>query len=245
MLTLKKITWRIVFCVTFIILLFNQKAFAELKSMDYTKAVIHHSASPDVSAKVIDQWHKQRGFDGIGYHFVIRQSGAIEKGRVLNKIGAHAKGRNHYIGICLTGYDTFTTAQIKSLITLLNDLKITYIERHHELCPGKGLNLDYIRARLKTPKIQYGKASYYIDKITANGEKFNPKGYTCALKKGVTTYGKKFRVTNTANGKTVTVRQNDCGTLKPGRIIDLTPAAFKAIAGLRQGIANVKVEPLN
>ena len=211
-------------------------------AMDLTKAVIHHSASPDVSAKTIDLWHKQKGWLGIGYHFVIRANGTIEKGRALTKIGAHAKGRNNYIGICLTGYDKFTSAQVKSLITLLNDLGVSQIEKHYQKCPGKGLNIENIQKQLIKPKCLQGKASWYRDRITANGEKFNDSSLSCALKKGILTYGKRYKVTNLDNSKSIVVRHNDCGTLKTGRVIDLTPYAFSQLAPLRQGLINVKVE---
>ena len=121
-----------------IILLFASLCFGE---MDLTKAVIHHTASHDVSAEEIDRWHKKRGWDGIGYHFVIRANGDIEKGRSIYKKGAHARGRNHYIGIALTGYDVFTDEQIKSLKQLLKNWGIKHIEPHHEQCPGKGIDL--------------------------------------------------------------------------------------------------------
>jgi len=111
------------------------------------KAVIHHTASHDVSAKEIDRWHRERGWNGIGYHFVIRFNGDIERGRSMDKLGAHAKGRNHYVGIVLTGYDVFTEHQKNSLVTLLKDLNIVHIECHHEQCPGKGLDLNEIRKR--------------------------------------------------------------------------------------------------
>ena len=48
------------------------------------KIIIHCSATPrgvDYSAADIDKWHKQRGFRGIGYHYVIKLDGTIEKGR--------------------------------------------------------------------------------------------------------------------------------------------------------------------
>lgn len=118
---------------------------AEVEEMDLTKVVIHHSASLDVSVSTIDNWHRQRGFSEIGYHFVIRANGKIEKGRDIHKKGAHAKGRNNYIGICLTGYDSFTDSQIKSLIMLLRKLGIKEIYPHHEKCPGKGIDWNYIR----------------------------------------------------------------------------------------------------
>ncbi len=87
----------------------------QVSAVDTTRAVIHHTASHDVSAAEIDRWHKQntyidkngkeRHWDGIGYHFVIRTDGTIEKGRDIQKQGAHAKGRNDRLGIVLTGYD--------------------------------------------------------------------------------------------------------------------------------------------
>lgn len=110
--------------------------------VDTSKAVIHHTASPCwTTAKDIDKWHKERGWDGIGYHFVIRCDGKIEKGRSLSKQGAHAKGRNNRVGIALVGHDEFTDAQIVSLAKLLSDLGVSHIEGHHEECPGKGIKL--------------------------------------------------------------------------------------------------------
>ena len=116
--------------------------------VDTSKAVIHHTASHDVSADTINDWHKERGWDGIGYHFVIRQNGQVETGRSLKKYGAHALGRNNYIGIVLTGYDNFTQAQLNSLVNLLKQLGVKNIERHHEECPGQGLDVESIQKEL-------------------------------------------------------------------------------------------------
>jgi N-acetylmuramoyl-L-alanine amidase len=95
-----------------------------------TAVILHCSATPDYSADnelfdffgadEINDWHKQRGFDKIGYHIVVRRSGAIEYGRALvpPKVekGAHCKPTNSYsIGICYIGTKIPTTAQIKSL----------------------------------------------------------------------------------------------------------------------------------
>ena len=110
--------------------------------VDTSTAVIHHTVSHDVSAKTIDQWHKERGWDGIGYHFVIRKDGTVEEGRSLSKQGAHAKGRNKFVGIVLTGYDEFTNLQIKSLKKLLRQLNTRVVERHHVKCPGEGLDVE-------------------------------------------------------------------------------------------------------
>ena len=116
-------------------------------SMDYTKAVIHHTAGSalsdrDLTVEEIDRYHKERGWDGIGYHFLIRKDGTVYKGRPLWKKGAHAKGRNNYIGIALTGYQTFTDEQVSSLKKLLKDLGVTHVERHHEECPSDALDVE-------------------------------------------------------------------------------------------------------
>ncbi|KAI9446345.1 plant expansin [Lactarius indigo] len=52
--------------------------------------------------------------------------------------------------------------------------------------------------------------------------------------------GKQVRITNTENGKTVTVTvADDCPTCKNANSIDLSVAAFKAIATLEQGVASI------
>ena len=55
-----------------------------------------------------------------------------------------------------------------------------------------------------------------------------------------------YRVTNSANGKTVIVRHNDFGPGKKatarGVVIDLSPAAFEKIANKDLGVITVTVE---
>ena len=98
--------------------------------------VIHCSDSSFGDALVIDQWHKENGWTGCGYHFVItngRQSsksnylqstdGQIQSARSLSKSGAHAKRYNGtYIGICLIGKKDFTDQQIFKLGSLIKEL---------------------------------------------------------------------------------------------------------------------------
>lgn len=100
--------------------------------------VVHCSATAegrDFSAADIDRWHRERGWSGIGYHFVIRLDGTLEPGRPLQTPGAHVAGHNaRSIGICLIGgidakgksKNTFTEAQMRSLVTLLKDLRARY-----------------------------------------------------------------------------------------------------------------------
>ncbi len=101
--------------------------------------VIHHSATDSGSAATFDTWHRARGWDELGYHFVINNGrggtdGAIEVGPRWRKQkwGAHCKTpSNRYndygIGICLVGDFNKarpTAAQLKSLrklVTFLSD----------------------------------------------------------------------------------------------------------------------------
>ena len=68
--------------------------------------VVHCSATrpdQDIGVETIRQWHKSRGFSDIGYHYVINRRGCVEAGRALKHQGAHTKGHNNSIGICLLG----------------------------------------------------------------------------------------------------------------------------------------------
>lgn len=97
--------------------------------------IIHCSATPegrDYSAADINGWHLRRGFNRIGYHYVIRIDGSIEGGRPLYMPGAHCRGRNsNSIGICYIGgltadgrkpKDTRTLRQRGALRSLVNRL---------------------------------------------------------------------------------------------------------------------------
>lgn len=99
------------------------------------------------SAKQIDRWHRQLGWNGIGYHYVIRRNGMVERGRPETVVGAHCRGHNlHSIGVCYEGgldaggkpCDTRTEAQKQSLLQLLKELRGRYpqaiILGHKQLC---------------------------------------------------------------------------------------------------------------
>jgi len=111
------------------------------------KIVIHCSDSPHGrgdDAQTIHRWHKQRGWDGIGYHFVILENGEIQNGRPLYWQGAHVNGHNKdTIGICLIGRDAFTQEQFSSLDNLAKGLMRMYgleekdVVGHGELDRGK------------------------------------------------------------------------------------------------------------
>lgn len=86
--------------------------------------------------KEIDKWHRDRGFRMIGYHYYIARSGEVVVGRQLGTTGAHAKGHNQTIGICLAGgfgsdaddlaTDHFTAVQLASAYDLIRKLQEQY-----------------------------------------------------------------------------------------------------------------------
>ena len=84
---------------------------AEFRSAtrDITEVVVHwtaHFINQDIGAEEIHGQHKTDGFKGIGYHYVIRKDGTIERGRPINKRGAHAKANGHNefsIGVAFVG----------------------------------------------------------------------------------------------------------------------------------------------
>lgn len=108
-----------------------------IKSVDYL--VIHCSATKDtqdIGAAEIRKWHRERGWFDIGYHYVIRRDGTVEKGRPDTQPGAHARGFNHVsLGICLVGgvaddgkkpEANFTAEQWEALHVLVEDLLCDY-----------------------------------------------------------------------------------------------------------------------
>ena len=133
-----------------------------VKRKDTNRVIFHHSLSRDVSASVMKVWHvNERGWEDIGYHFVIRDDGRIEGGRPQEYIGAHAKGNNDdSIGVCLTGDFSKappSDAQISSACALYyslckqykKDLGIGFHRLTPDPCPGLLLDRKVFRERLQ------------------------------------------------------------------------------------------------
>lgn len=132
------------------------------------KIIIHCSATMpkmDIGVKEIRKWHKARGWNDIGYHFVIRRNGELEIGRDINLTGAHVKGHNvGSIGICMVGgvneyndaEDNFTVAQWDTARQLLTYFQIDYpyatIHGHNEYankaCPSFDVQKELNQGRL-------------------------------------------------------------------------------------------------
>ena len=135
-------------------------SFDSLSERSYTDMIVlHHTGVNDIdaSAEQIHEWHKNQNppWAGIGYHYVIRKDGTIERGRPEWAIGSHAYGENsHTIGVHLSGdfqQAEPTSQQIEKCAMLVADICERYgipidyehIVGHGELmatsCPGKNL----------------------------------------------------------------------------------------------------------
>ena len=123
------------------------------------RVTIHCSATNNgerLDISVIDQWHRDRGWTGVGYHMVIQPDGEVQNGRPLNVQGAHVEGENKgNIGICLIGTSKFKSRQIDSLRSRLDSVLMMYsikpweIWAHNQfqsaikqgkVCPGIPIN---------------------------------------------------------------------------------------------------------
>lgn len=95
-------------------------------------------------------------------------------------------------------------------------------------------------------KIEVNKASHYHDKFngrkTASGEIFSQKKFTAAT--NLYPIGKKLVVINAKNGDSVIIRVNDRISNRFSNRIDLTKAAFKEIANLKEGVIPVTVKEI-
>jgi N-acetylmuramoyl-L-alanine amidase len=132
------------------------------------KIIIHCTATPegrDVSIDTIREWHLDRGWSDIGYHYVIDIKGVSKEGRDLEVQGAHTKGYNkNSIGIAYVGgvekhrkdgkwitKDTRTENQKDRLEALILDLMDRFpnatLHGHNEFstkdCPSFDVQEEY------------------------------------------------------------------------------------------------------
>lgn len=132
-----------------------------------THIIVHTSVSTWGTAKDIDDWHKEQGYNEIGYHYVIengyptaksrregkrddKRAGLLTPGRPEDVVGAHCVGYNDKsIGVCLIGdvrKYPYEPEQIKSLITFLAikckqySVPVENILGHYETPNGRSHN---------------------------------------------------------------------------------------------------------
>ena len=134
---------------------FGTLFFIKPKFRDIKKIIIHCTGTKKgdrISREQIKRWHLERGFEDIGYHYIIEVDGNVQIGRPLHLVGAHCYGHNDdSIGIAYVGgldesgnpCNTLNVLQEKSLIQLCEKLKRQFqditIHGHNEFsnkhCP--------------------------------------------------------------------------------------------------------------
>jgi len=135
--------------------------------------VVHHSASVSGSAASFDRAHKARGWDGLGYDFVIGNGtgsgdGEVEVGYRWRQqgVGAHAGNteyNEHGIGICLVGNldeQHATARQMAALRALVHYLQVRCrisapsiighcnVPGKETRCPGRYFDIAQFRAEM-------------------------------------------------------------------------------------------------
>jgi len=131
----------------------------------HTAAHGTQSKNYDTTAAQIDMWHRERGFKMIGYHYVVRLGGKIEKGRNETDTGAHTLGLNAVsIGICFSGngnFHTWTADQSVNGLNLIRMLMQKYGIRPDHVIGHREVNRlveeGILQARYRTPKTCPGK----------------------------------------------------------------------------------------
>lgn len=114
-----------------------QKASKATRAIN--EVIVHCTATPegrDVSVDTIRGWHRAKGWNDIGYHWVVMLDGTLAQGRSEGQIGAHVEGHNTgtlgivYVGGVAadgkTAKDTRTPAQKATLLAAVKALIAKY-----------------------------------------------------------------------------------------------------------------------
>lgn len=111
--------------------------------------------------------------------------------------------------------------------------------------PSERDPIERTKHHKKTEVLSHGscEASFYgSGGRTASGEALSPSALTAAHR--TLPIGSKVRVRNRNNDRSVVVRINDRGPFVPGRCLDLSTAAMRAVGGLASGVIPVSYEVL-
>ncbi len=152
-----------------------QQVISLFPSRRWKYIIVHHSGTQEGSSLQFHRHHQEKGWDSIGYHFVIdngksgKPDGFIEitPRWLKQQHGAHCKASDMNsvaIGICLVGdfnQENVSPAQMGSLVYLVNDLKRYYripknnILGHRHVpesrtdCPGLRFPWDQFKRQLR------------------------------------------------------------------------------------------------
>jgi len=111
--------------------------------------VVHCSDSPNNpndgrldTAADIHRWHLERGWSGIGYHWVITEQGDIQAGRPQYWAGAGVRGHNsESIHVCMVGNGLYHGPQWIALAKKVRELTAAYpwaeVVGHNDLDSSK------------------------------------------------------------------------------------------------------------
>lgn len=124
--------------------------------------IVHCTDTPEgreVTVSDVDRWHREKGWAGCGYHYLVRLDGTVERGRAISRPGAHCKNHNaHSIGVCYAGgrdtngdaADTRTKEQKAALLKLVTNLIFKYranVHGHNDYarkdCPCFDVTAEY------------------------------------------------------------------------------------------------------
>jgi N-acetylmuramoyl-L-alanine amidase len=101
--------------------------------------VIHCTAHPDTAfgvgvAEIRRDHINERGWDDVGYHFVVRRNGEIECGRMESVKGAHCPPMNgSSLAIAWVGISLPTSQQWSSMVRLTKELMARYSVPTHRV----------------------------------------------------------------------------------------------------------------
>lgn len=124
--------------------------------------IIHTAAleGDNYDIEDVDAWHRERGWQMVGYHYFICKEGTIQQGRPDDLHGAHCLGMNtKSLGICFQGHgdhEEWTRDQRLSFQRLAAQKRKKYhipaenVHGHRryatKTCPGTLIQMDSVRA---------------------------------------------------------------------------------------------------
>lgn len=81
----------------------------------WNRVIVHISDSTHMTQDECNDWHRQRGWDGCGYNFVVEPDGVIYAARGYEKVGAHVAGHNTgSLGFCFVTTNLATPEQLEA-----------------------------------------------------------------------------------------------------------------------------------
>ncbi len=144
----------------------NLQFNSNYNKMQEVEGIVLHNSGVTVlqSVETIHNYHKNKGWAGIGYQYYVRKDGSVYRGRPENMAGAHCPSVNSTsIGICAEGNfneENMPDVQKQSIIDLIKDIKsrhnIKWIKGHREIlatsCPGTNFPIEEIKNAVENEK---------------------------------------------------------------------------------------------